>query len=99
MRPIFSTNGALYFSVATPVDFSSDVPQTYPAVSNSISAAPWDTSPWDVTSWSGDAQIQKNWVGMAGIGFSATSYILTASDGLSYKLLSIDYVFETGGLF
>jgi len=96
-RPIFTATGSLSVALALSIDENLAVPSgTVPT--NTGNLALWNTSPWNVTGW-GDATIlTKNWIGVAGIGYSAGLQLQVAALDVTLQWQSTDFMFQRGGL-
>jgi hypothetical protein len=100
VRPIFQSNNGL---PTIAVDISTDFePQTQfgtltfnPA---STIGGTWDASLWDDALWSAGDIVTKTWMGVTGLGFSASINLSVASQGIDFKWTSTDYVMEKGGV-
>jgi hypothetical protein len=100
VRPIFQSNNGV---PTTAVNISTDFdPQTEfgtltfnPA---STTGGVWDVSVWDDALWSAGDIVTKSWVGVTGLGFSASINLSVASQGIDFKWTSTDYVMEKGGV-
>lgn len=100
VRPIFqSNNGLPTIAVNISTDFE---PQTQfgtltfnPA---STTGGTWDVSLWDDAKWSAGDIVTKTWMGVTGLGFSASINLSVASQGIDFKWTSTDYVMEKGGV-
>ena len=57
----------------------------------------WDTAKWDQSSWGGKV-INKNWQSVTGIGYCASLQLTAASQGITVRWASTDFVLETGGV-
>lgn len=81
--------------------FLGDFNQTYVKRPITAGAAPtgvWDTAEWDTAVWDGETTYTRSWVALPGIAYAATQALYgTSSSGL-LRLISADYVYETGGL-
>lgn len=95
VRPIFSTAGTATPVIGLDVDFSSNVPTGTASFSGS-SGVPWNTTLWNTTPWGSVTQIQKNWQGVNGVGYSATIHMKVASNSATVSWMSVDYIFEPG---
>lgn len=60
--------------------------------------AVWDTSTWDNATWGGATVINKNWQAVSGIGYCASLQLTAASQGITVRWASTDFVMETGGV-
>lgn len=58
----------------------------------------WDSSTWDNAIWGGASVINKNWQGVTGIGYCASLQLTAASQGITVRWASTDFVMETGGV-
>lgn len=58
----------------------------------------WDTGDWDITTWDAPAVYLRNWYALAGMGYAATQVIYGNSVGEVLRFVSVDYVYEIGGL-
>jgi hypothetical protein len=100
VRPIIITDNALPTVLAgistdfdpvspnSPVSFNPDL----------IPIAEWDYAIWDENIWGGGVNINKQWQGVTGIGYSGGINLSIASQGVDLRWASTDYVFETGGV-
>jgi hypothetical protein len=96
VRPIILSSDKVNLSYILCVDYNSLIPVT-PPLSSGTGAA-WDTSPWDITSWGGNTTLNKNWLGIGGLGYAASLRMKGQTKGISASLQSIDYVYEAGGV-
>jgi hypothetical protein len=100
VRPIIITDNALPTVLCgISVDFDPVNPNgsvTYnPAL---IAIGEWDSGIWDYNLWGGGVNINKQWQGVTGIGFSGGLAMSIASQGVDLHWASTDFVFETGGV-
>jgi hypothetical protein len=58
----------------------------------------WDSSTWDNATWGGASVINKNWQAVTGIGYCASLQLTAASQGITVRWASTDFVMETGGV-
>jgi hypothetical protein len=99
-RPIFiSDNGLPTVLVGISTDFN-PVPPTGSVTYNPLSpyGSKWDVALWDTGVWSGGNNVQKQWQGVTGIGYSGGISMSIASQGVDLHWASTDIVFETGGV-
>ena len=99
-RPIFiSDNGLPTVLVGISTDFNPVLP-TGTVTYNPLTpyGSKWDVAVWDTGTWSGGNNIQKQWQGVTGIGFSGGVSMSIASQGVDLHWASTDIVFETGGV-
>lgn len=96
VRPIFLSSQSIQLSYVLNTDYVTNSPSTPPLSSGS--GSPWG-SPWNVTPWTNTgARINKNWLGLGGVGYAAALRMSGLTQGISASLQSIDYVYETGGV-
>jgi len=100
VRPIFQSNNGL---PTTAISISTDFETNTEFGSLSFNPAStiggtWDVSVWDDALWSAGDIITKAWVGVTGLGFSASINLSVASQGIDFKWTSTDYVMERGGV-
>jgi len=100
VRPIFQTNNGM---PTTAVSISTDFETNTEFGSLSFNPAStiggvWDVSVWDDALWSAGDIVTKTWVGVTGLGFSASINLAVASQGIDFKWTSTDYVMEKGGV-
>lgn len=95
-RPIILSTDKVSLSYILCTDYETVAP-TVPPLSVTTGAA-WDTSPWDTTPWGGSPVLNKQWLGIGGIGYAASLRINGLTQGLTASIQSIDYVYEVGGV-
>ena len=96
VRPIIVSSDQISLSYILCTDYNSIAPPSPPLSTGT--GSPWDVSPWDISSWGGNPTLNKNWLGMGGIGYAASLRIAGQTKGISASLQSIDYVYEGGGV-
>lgn len=97
VRPIIISSDVIKPTFALCLDYNDAVPIAPP--NSTGTGTPWDTSPWDTSSWGASGgQVNKNWLTVGGIGYSASLRMATLTNGLKASLQSIDYVYEAGGV-
>lgn len=95
-RPIFSADGRFEAAFDMSMDFSEDDPTSTPDFTDA-EVAVWNQVNWNQANWAGAETIIRSWQSVTGLGYSGSLTIRTFTDSISMALLSIDYVFETGG--
>lgn len=96
VRPLILSSQSISLSYILNTDYNSAKPSTPPLSSGS--GSPWG-SPWNITSWtSSSSRLNKNWLGLGGVGYAAALRINGLTKGISASLQSIDYVYESGGV-
>jgi hypothetical protein len=99
-RPIFITDNSLpTVLIGISTDFN-PIPPTGNASFNPASTpvGRWDYGVWDYNLWAGGSNVQKQWQGVTGIGFSGGISMSIASQGVDLHWAATDIVFETGGV-
>lgn len=97
-RPVLAVNGNLSFLIDIDVDFSDDeiTGQASYSVSN---GGVWDSSNWDEAYWGYGLQVVKEWLSPTDwLGYAAAGKLKIATNNLTVQWMSVDYVFESGGV-
>ena len=97
MRPVLSTNGSPGTLAAINIDFDDSAITSTVSFSPSTSGA-WDTGLWDTALWGGGNSIQKQWQGVAGVGYCAAPRLKLVSAGYDVHWISTDLVMERGAI-
>ena len=100
VRPIIQTIGG-FPSILCGVNVDFEEGNATGTISFNPSAngnAIWGTSTWDNAIWGGATVINKNWQGVTGIGYCASLQLTAASQGITVRWASTDFVLETGGV-
>ena len=100
VRPIFQTNNGIpttAISISTDFDTQTEF-GSLTFNPSSVTGGTWDVSVWDDALWSAGDIVTKTWVGVTGLGFSASINLAIASQGIDFKWTSTDYVMEKGGV-
>ena len=100
VRPIIQTIGG-FPSILCGVNVDFEEGNATGTISFNPSAngnAIWGTSTWDNAIWGGATVINKNWQGVTGIGYCASLQLTAASQGITVRWASTDFVMETGGV-
>ena len=100
VRPIITTiNGFPSILCGLNVDFEEgNATGTISFNPSANSNGVWDSSTWDNAIWGGASVINKNWQGVTGIGYCASLQLTAASQGITVRWASTDFVMETGGV-
>lgn len=97
VRPVFLATDAVSPAIRMNVDY--DVRQPTSLISSiGTSGATWDVSPWDTSAWSTDLTVRKGWQSVSAIGYAGAMRMQVSTMTISMQLLSIDYLFEPGGV-
>lgn len=95
-RPVLNVTGSLQFLIDIDVDYSDSLISGVAAYT-APSSALWDSSYWDSGYWGGGYLVSKDWYSpSAWTGFCASGKIKIATNTISVRWMSCDYVFETG---
>ena len=95
VRPTFLAEAEPGVGVRMNTDFFMGNP-TLPSQPGSVAGSQWDSALWDDGRWAGGAQQYARWRAVAGLGYSG-SLSLTTQVNSKTILLTIDYMYETGG--
>ena len=100
VRPIIQTvNGFPSILCGLNVDFEEgNVTGTISFNPSANSNGIWDSSTWDNAIWGGASVINKSWQGVTGIGYCASLQLTAASQGITVRWASTDFVMEVGGV-
>jgi hypothetical protein len=96
-RPVLAVNGNLTFQTDYDVDFKDDA-MIGTATYNIVNPYLWDSAIWDSALWGAGSEIIRKWTSPAtGVGYCAAAKIRIATNGLSVKWISNDFIYERGG--
>jgi len=95
-RPVLAVNDNLTFNSALDVDFRDDSvigAATYNITNPNL----WDVAKWDSAIWAAGSEIVRKWSSPAvDVGYCAAGKIRIATNSLSVKWLSTDFIMERG---
>lgn len=100
VRPVLLTSNG-YPNIACGINVDFEEKNTTSTISfnpESNGNAKWDTAIWDTSIWSGASVVNRNWQGVTGIGYCASLQLTAASQGLTVRWASTDFVMESGGV-
>lgn len=97
VRPIFNTAGNMGPAMRLDIDFE-NVSPTQTATYSPAAGTPWNTALWNTFPWAAGSSIRKDWQGANGIGYWAAFHMRVVNNTTSVQWMSIDYVFERGGI-
>ncbi len=98
-QPIFQVTGNLTISITLNVDYETTAPTNTVPISSGSSAV-WNVSLWSTPTFWGDAlTIAKQWIGLQGVGYSASMQLRASVSGLQVKWQSTNFLFRPGGMF
>lgn len=95
IRPIIFTDGSISPGIDLETDFQSTNPTSMPSFSGSGGTL-WDTALWDTFLWGGGLNLQSNWIGVTGLGYSCSIRMRVTTNSLQCIVQSFDIVFERG---
>lgn len=95
IRPIIFTDGVIGPAIALETDFQSYNPDSVPTFSGSGGTL-WDTALWDTFLWAATPVLQSNWIGVTGLGYSASIRMQVSTNALQCKVQSFDVIFQRG---
>lgn len=94
-RPIFQTTGPVLTSFGVDVDFvNTDI---VAASLSTVSGSVWGTGVWGFATWGSGYQLQRNWVGVAGIGYAVAPHMKVQTSTIAMNLMSTEMLWESGG--
>jgi hypothetical protein len=96
-RPVFISNGTINPAIVLNTDFAQNRTAASPSFVDNVGSA-WDVSDWDTSSWTRGDEIIKNWQSVTGVGYSAGIRVVTATEFLTCKWISTDFVYEKGAV-
>jgi hypothetical protein len=95
IRPIIFSDGNIMPAISLETDFQSFPPNSSPSFSGT-GGTQWDVGQWDTFQWAGGLTLQSNWIGVNGLGYSASIRMQVASKALRCEVQSFDIVFQRG---
>ncbi len=96
VRPTFLAADRPGVTVAVVADYQQNILSGSPVYTIGDGAL-WDVALWDLGVWSGNLRTYDDWYAAAAIGYAGTAYFVTVVVGDTF-LVSIDYMFEPGGI-
>jgi len=96
VRPLLLSNGTVQAALEASVDYEIRNP-TASSVALGSGGSAWDTSPWDTSPWALDDVPIKGWQAVTGLGFAAALRMKVATNALSIKWQSTEWLYELGG--
>ena len=94
VRPIFVTNGILTPSIGVLVDF--DIRDVEAPVSSIATGTIWGQFTWGDALWGSTSQLQRNWVGVSGVGYAASLRFRVSTASVRVRFQSFDMLYERG---
>ena len=93
-RPIFQTTGPVVTSFSVDVDF---VNSGISAASlSTTSSAVYGTAVYGAALYGGSYQLQRDWIGVANIGYAVAPHMKISSNTISVNLMATDILYEPG---
>ena len=96
-RPIVASTGRPPLSIGINIDFQDNAPLGVVS-SAAVAGGGWDAGTWDSSVWGGQQTIYRQWQGLRGVGFTASTRLRYDGQGYEVSWISTDYVFEQGGI-
>ena len=93
-RPIFQTTGTVTTSFGVDVDFVNT--GIVAASLSTVSAGVWGTGVWGFFAWGGDYQLQRDWIGVTGLGYAVAPHMKVSTGTISMNLMATDILYESG---
>jgi hypothetical protein len=97
LRPVINTSGSITPAIGVDVDFNDSPPPgsaTFIASGGSL----WNVSLWNTFYWGDVSNIKETWRQAYGVGYCAALHMKVVNNASSLQWLSVDYVYETGGV-
>jgi hypothetical protein len=101
-RPVMLANGAgvIVPTISVQVDFAQGDPsESVPLSAASSSALLWDQGDWDSGgTWdaSNSNGVQRQWVTISGVGYSASVLLQVSSDSIGIEMHTVDVLYKPG---
>jgi len=96
-RPIMETDADLAINVALAVDYDDAEPLSQIVAGSSGTDASWGEAVWNVTPWAGGLTTYRNWISVAGVGYSAALNVRAVVKNQTLVWRSTDFAYEPGG--
>lgn len=97
VRPVFNMAGTQQALIGMDIDFSDIAPSGTPSFTGTAGTL-WGTKLWNTFPWAIGPSIQKSWQGVTGIGYAGALRMKIANNIAAVQWMSIDYVYEVGGI-
>ena len=100
MRPYIATNGGTPgLQAAINVDFDDSNPYLSASLNPTATAAGiWGAFNWGTGLWGSTQQVQKQWQGIVGEGYSVAPRLKAVVNGLTAQWMATDLVYEQGSI-
>lgn len=95
-RPIFQTTGNVVTSFNVDVDFVNT--EIGAASLSTVTAGVWGADAWGFFAWGGAFQLQRDWIGVSGLGYAVAPHMKVSTNTISMNLMATDILYE-GGAF
>jgi hypothetical protein len=97
LRPVINTTGKITPAIGVDTDFADSPPSTVPAFT-ATSGSLWNVSLWNTFNWADSSNIKQTWQQAFGLGYCAAYHMKVVNNASALQWLSIDWVYETGGV-
>lgn len=97
-RPVISYDSPIGVSVILNTDYRDAQPNSQLNLPQQTGVSLWNVAMWNVSYWANGSQLRLNWETIYGIGYTASLRMQTISKASNVSLLSIDYVYQQGGV-
>ena len=94
-RPMMQANAKFSPLITLNLDFNDIQNSPIPLKNNTLPL--WNVAIWDITYWTIGVVINRDWQGLAGIGYAASGRITLQTMDISANWFSTDYMLEPGG--
>ena len=97
-RPVISYDSPIGVSVILNTDYRDAQPTSQLNLPQQTGVSLWNVALWNVSYWANGSQLRLNWETIYGVGYTASLRMKTISKASNVSLLSIDYVYQQGGV-
>lgn len=97
VRPVMISTGDIRPSIIINTDYQINTPTSLIASQGSLGPT-WAQLTWATWVWGSPQTVKRGWQSVSGIGYAAAMRMQVTTATLTIQLLSIDYLFEPGGV-
>jgi hypothetical protein len=94
---VFYTAGTFRPAIRLDVDFEDVLPTGTGSFTNTSGTA-WNTALWNTFPWGSVSAIKGDWQSVSGIGKCAALHMRVVNNSTPVQWMSVDYVYEKGGV-
>lgn len=93
--PVFQTSGPVVMNFNVDVDFNNTT-LVYPTAISTTGGGIWGTGVWGTSLWGSGLALQRQWVGVTGVGYAMAPHFVIATSNIELNLMSIVLTYERG---